>query len=93
MAWIDRKIAKCDVCGHEWLVRDSAATPTHCAKCKSRLWNGSTRDKNGKDKAEQLIKPTGDPKIFYVEYSTKTGRTRTVVGDWGTCFEKAMKLV
>lgn len=50
MAWIDRKIAKCDVCGHEWLVRDSAATPTHCAKCKSRLWNGSTRDKNGKDK-------------------------------------------
>lgn len=45
------------------------------------------------DKAEQLIKPTGDPKIFYVEYSTKTGRTRTVVGDWGTCFEKAMKLV
>lgn len=42
MAWIDKKVAKCDVCGHEWLVKGEA-TPTHCAKCKSRLWNGSTR--------------------------------------------------
>ena len=30
-------------CGHEWI--PIIASPLHCAKCKSRLWNGSTRGK------------------------------------------------
>lgn len=31
----------CDVCGHNWLPTVNA--PKHCPKCKSRLWNGSTK--------------------------------------------------
>lgn len=37
MSFIKRLVAHCDICGHEWL---TAITPTHCAKCKSRKWNG-----------------------------------------------------
>lgn len=40
MAWIKKLICKCDVCGHEWL--PTTTKPVYCAKCKSRLWNGST---------------------------------------------------
>jgi Carbohydrate esterase, sialic acid-specific acetylesterase len=37
--WIKRRIAKCDVCGHEWT--PFVKTSTHCPKFKSRLWNKS----------------------------------------------------
>ncbi len=40
MSWVKRLICHCDICGHEWI--PTVPKPTHCAKCKSRLWNGST---------------------------------------------------
>ena len=39
MSFVTRQAAHCDQCSHEWLVV-GASTPTHCAKCKSRKWNG-----------------------------------------------------
>lgn len=41
MAYIQKLIAQCDLCGHQWI--PSIDFPLHCAKCKSRLWNGTTR--------------------------------------------------
>lgn len=40
MSFVKRKVAHCDICGHEWIPDGS---PTHCAssKCKSRRWNSS----------------------------------------------------
>jgi predicted Zn-ribbon and HTH transcriptional regulator len=38
MSFIMRLVAHCEVCGHEWL---TDKIPSHCAKCKSRLWNKS----------------------------------------------------
>lgn len=42
MSWITRIVAKCDVCGWEWI--PAVECPKHCGsgKCRSRLWNGST---------------------------------------------------
>lgn len=36
MSFIWRKVAHCDLCGHEWLAK---GVPVHCAKCKRRTWN------------------------------------------------------
>jgi hypothetical protein len=36
MSFVQRQVAHCDVCGHEWL---TDKVPSHCAKCKSRRWN------------------------------------------------------
>jgi predicted Zn-ribbon and HTH transcriptional regulator len=36
MSYVERLIAHCDICGHEWI---TYITPTHCAKCKSRRWD------------------------------------------------------
>jgi len=40
MVWIKKLIAKCYLCGHEWIPKTD--NPLHCAKCHSRLWNGTT---------------------------------------------------
>ena len=29
----------CNMCGHNWPVRDKEQPPTHCAKCHHRGWN------------------------------------------------------
>jgi len=40
MAWVERRVAKCEVCGHEWLVSlERGRDPGQCAKCRSRKWN------------------------------------------------------
>ena len=41
MAWVMRKTAVCDVCGHEWLPE---GYPRRCAKCKSGKWNQATKE-------------------------------------------------
>ena len=38
MSFLQRLVAHCDQCSHEWLVV-AASIPMHCAKCKSRRWN------------------------------------------------------
>jgi hypothetical protein len=39
--WVHRWVAKCDVCGHEWLAKEPEINgdPKQCARCKSRGWN------------------------------------------------------
>ncbi len=37
MAWIKRIVAKCNICGHEWI--PTVEEPRWCAKCKARGWN------------------------------------------------------
>jgi hypothetical protein len=48
MSYVQRFVAHCDVCGHEWLIVGGnllaksgipVKVPSHCAKCKSRKWN------------------------------------------------------
>jgi predicted Zn-ribbon and HTH transcriptional regulator len=46
MSWVKRLICHCDICGHEWI--PNISKPIFCAKCKSRLWNGSTVPPNKK---------------------------------------------
>jgi len=41
MSFVQRKVAHCDQCGHEWLI--VATLPIHCAKCKSRQWNSGEK--------------------------------------------------
>jgi hypothetical protein len=36
MSFVQRKVAHCDRCGHEWI---TSLVPSHCAKCRSRKWN------------------------------------------------------
>jgi predicted Zn-ribbon and HTH transcriptional regulator len=38
MSFVQRKVAHCDQCGHEWILTTDRE-PVHCAKCKSRRWN------------------------------------------------------
>jgi hypothetical protein len=38
MSFVQRQVAHCDICGHEWIVV-ATHVPTHCAKCRSRQWN------------------------------------------------------
>lgn len=40
----DNVVNQCDVCGWKWIPKPGV-TYTHCTsgKCRSRLWNGSTR--------------------------------------------------
>lgn len=42
MSFVQRTVAQCDVCGHEWLAR-LGVVYTHCtsSKCRSRKWNQS----------------------------------------------------
>lgn len=49
MSFVQRTVAHCDVCGHEWLVV-AETIPTHCAKCKSRKWNRPVEKKPKKSK-------------------------------------------
>lgn len=56
MAWVMRRLAQCDVCGHEWRAE---GYPKRCAKCKASGWN-----KGGKledpPKSEPEVKPVLD---------------------------------
>ena len=36
MSFVQRSVAHCDICGHEWLTK---IVPKWCAKCKGRKWN------------------------------------------------------
>jgi predicted Zn-ribbon and HTH transcriptional regulator len=42
MAYIQRVVCKCDVCGHEWLA-ESVKEPARCPRrtCRSSLWNAA----------------------------------------------------
>lgn len=53
-------INRCDVCGHEWLpnpIMGLTSNYTHCTsgKCRSRLWNGSTRKAEAAVPVEKLL--------------------------------------
>lgn len=38
MSFVIRHVAKCDVCGHEWLA-STFRVPVRCAECKSDKWH------------------------------------------------------
>jgi predicted Zn-ribbon and HTH transcriptional regulator len=44
MSFVQRTVAHCDQCGHEWIIV-AESLPTHCAKCKSRQWNAGEKIK------------------------------------------------
>ena len=48
MSYCMREVAHCDVCGHEWLVREGVVY-THCTsgKCRSRRWDGEAMRPGG----------------------------------------------
>lgn len=50
MAWVQKWLAKCDDCGHEWLPKNPEVygDPKQCGKCKSREWNRTVTGGLGK---------------------------------------------
>jgi tRNA(Ile2) C34 agmatinyltransferase TiaS len=42
MNWVNRQVAQCDKCGHEWLPAEGRE-PKRCPQCKARTWDGTNR--------------------------------------------------
>jgi predicted Zn-ribbon and HTH transcriptional regulator len=47
VSFVQRTVAHCDQCHHEWIVV-AEKLPTHCARCKSRQWNAGEKVKKPK---------------------------------------------
>jgi hypothetical protein len=52
MAWVQRSIAQCDVCGYEWIPR-SGGDRCGNGKCKSRKWNAGDSGSRPASKSSQ----------------------------------------
>jgi hypothetical protein len=54
MGWKMKRVAVCDVCGHEWIA--IAENPSICAskKCRSRLWNSGGVDGRTKEAKKKM---------------------------------------
>ena len=89
MSWVAKWVAKCDLCGHEWLAKDPEkyGDPKQCARCKSRRWNGEKRQKEtasvGVDRSEATIPSTRDRDFEAVadgDIANLRGKSR----EWGS---------
>lgn len=86
-------MAKCEVCGHEWL---TAKEPRQCAKCRSRKWNaGWDSGVRGQDVSAGAVVPDAPRRPATHSEATKRVKGKVCecgnpMKDWGRVWKCQM---